>query len=584
MTSPLVLATCTPGTSGSFVLIPTPTASQNGWGVPVLLAAYRQANPKYNCWLSANPWLKPVDWSSGIMCGAVNNGTCPSNSTIADDLTPFISSYGKPLTISLDLNTTKVASWDGFGTGLAWWGQMVGNSSFEALHTSLYYSTTPTISVNVVPTPAAAGLAAPASYTSSVPGLGFNIVRYNIGGTGAKTDAPGVEQYSQRNATTGVESASFTPDEKTWWYLTPGFWIKNDSTAWDWSRDFNQRSLLKSIYNSNIPNVWIEFFSGAPMWWMTDANSSLGGNLLPNMTSLFPYYVAKVVNQSIADWKVNVSSVEILNEPSGGWWNFPNAQEGMNVKTSTLRLQLLNSLRKSLNQTFNLTNVNISGCDENSPVYAIWNDLANVLATVDKFNIHSYNNNDALRGLLSSKVPPTKPFWQSEYGDGDQLGITLGYTIAHDINIMNIRAWMNWQVVDQGGWGAVFIVPGANSTDPGRGQITKINPKYHIIGQYSRYIRPKDVILGSTDSSNTVVAFDGSKYKIIVGNYASQRPVTLNLTSIAVKRGVPYLTAPLLYSFTSPTNGSFSVTGSWNVTNNLVTFVADAFAVYSVIV
>ncbi|KAJ3071878.1 hypothetical protein HDU99_002322, partial [Rhizoclosmatium hyalinum] len=351
------------------------------------------------------------------------------------------------------------------------------------------------------------------------------------------------------------------------------FWAKNDPNAWFWGRDPNQWAMFAAIRAAN-PSTLVELFSNAPMWWMTDVKSSMGGNLLPEMNSVFTSYVANVTAYFVKNLTVPIRSVEILNEPSAGWWNFSiTSQEGLNANI-TQQQSLLTGLRNNLTNAFKLPDVWVSGTDENNPDTAK-NNLASILPLVQQYNVHSYWNLDQRRIDLKAKLG-NKPFWMTEYGDGDSTGVTLGYTIAHDINLMRPSAWINWQVIDPA-WGLMTVNMGQTIS---RGKVKQVNPKYYVMAQYSRFIRPNDKILSSSDVSNTVVAFDGTSYKIVVGNYASQRNITLDLRTIAAARGKA-ITGPLNATHTSPLFNKFFQPTSCNVTGNTVTFSADAFAVYS---
>src|SRR5690349_3906572 len=58
-------------------------------------------------------------------------------------------------------------TWEGWGCSLAWWGNGVGGSDYERLYADLLF-TQGTVSV----------------LGQELPGLGMNIVRYNVGGGG----------------------------------------------------------------------------------------------------------------------------------------------------------------------------------------------------------------------------------------------------------------------------------------------------------------------------------------------------------------------------------------------------------------
>ncbi|KAI9327886.1 glycoside hydrolase superfamily [Obelidium mucronatum] len=450
-------------------------------------------------------------------------------------------------------------NWHGFGTSLAWWGCEAGGSSLESKYADLFFTNkTTTVTIN--------------GKRVSLPGLHLNIVRYNIGGTGRQGDFPGVTEYYNG----GV---SPTAAGLEWSKLVEGYWvngISNDSVNWDWSRDSNQRSMLKAAVSRGGVNV-VEFFSNAPMWWMTTQKSSLGGNLTEDAFTQYPQYIATVVNHAIKDWKINVTSVSILNEPSSGWWNYPEiTQEGDNVPNKTDKVTLMKNLRTQLN-AFNLTNVKVSGSEENNADVAYAN-LDGVLPIVEQFNVHGYQNNNNARGKLNMAVGNI-PLWMSEYGDADNRGINMATAILNDMNVMQASAWVYWQVLERQVWGMLYASNfGSTPTDPARAVITDITSKYFVFAQFTRFIRPGDEILNS-GHSNVVLAHTPrtKKYKFVVVSYSTSRTVTLNLSGIPKS-----LPKNVTLTYTN-TDGSV-LFGKFNsvINNKKIVFLASKNSVYSV--
>ena len=73
-----------------------------------------------------------------------------------------------PLTIRLDPAAAR-GPFDGWGTSLAWWAQGAGGSAYQDLYADLFFTRN---QVRVL--------------DRELPGLGMNIVRYNVGGGGQK--------------------------------------------------------------------------------------------------------------------------------------------------------------------------------------------------------------------------------------------------------------------------------------------------------------------------------------------------------------------------------------------------------------
>jgi hypothetical protein len=143
---------------------------------------------------------------------------------------------------SADLTTTIDAKsnfgiWEGWGTSLAWWAQAFGTRDDLA---DLFF-TTKTVTI--------AGQA--------LPGLGFNIARYNAGACSSNT----------YNGSRMVVSPKMIPSRQM-----QGFWIdwaSSDPTSksWDWSVDAAQRAMLEKARDRGADVL--ELFSNSPMWYVT---------------------------------------------------------------------------------------------------------------------------------------------------------------------------------------------------------------------------------------------------------------------------------------------------------------------------
>ncbi|KAJ3022680.1 UNVERIFIED_CONTAM: hypothetical protein HDU68_008980 [Siphonaria sp. JEL0065] len=467
--------------------------------------------------------------------------------------------YARPNTQSAAMKIKPVLGviipeWQGFGTSLAWWACESGTSSMESTYADLFFtSKTTTITVN--------------GNSVALPGLDLNIVRYNIGGTGRLNDYPGVTEYYKNT----------TMPEPEWWKLVEGFWVNGASDAssnWDWTRDANQRSMLKAAVSRNV-NI-VEFFSNAPMWWMTNEKSSLGGTLTNDGFALFPQYVATVVNQAISDWKIDVTSVSILNEPSNVFWNYPSiSQEGLNIGTNAEKVMLLKNLRARLND-YNLTTVGVSGPEDYNYDTAFAN-LGDLLPEVGQVNVHGYQNKNSVRGKLHAAIGNT-PLWMSEYGDPDNRGINMATAILNDINILQPTAWIYWQLLEKQVWGMLYASNfGTSSTDSARAIVTDVTSKYFVFAQFTRFIRPGDEILNS-GHSNVVLAHNkkADTYKFVIVNYRSSQTLTINLN--AIPKTLP---KDVTITYTNTDGSALFGQFAAAVNNKKVVFTANKNSIYS---
>jgi len=115
---------------------------------------------------------------------------------------------------------------------------------------------------------------------------------------------------------------------------------------------------------------------------------------------------------------------------------------------------------------------------------------------------------DQARSLLAEATG--KPLWVSEYGDGDRSGLMMARRIRNDIVEKHAQAWIYWQFADNGGaWGMVF-----NRLD-GHDSSYRLTRKFHVMAQFSRFIRPGYQII-ATDDANSLAAYDSAQRQLII--------------------------------------------------------------------
>lgn len=354
-------------------------------------------------------------------------------------------------------------TWEGWGTSLAWWANVVGGFP-EPIRTEYMDKA-----------------------FDPVKGLGLNVIRYNIGGGENPAHLPPNKQFlSFRGAVPG-----FSP--------SPG--------VWDWSADANQRYVLKAAIRRGADQL--EAFSNSPPWWATVSDSVTGGvngadNVKPGMEDAFGDYLASVVKHFRDDLGVTFRIVEPLNEPTNGWQYSGqfNGQEGC-VVTPPHQNVVIKATGAALKRA-GVTGTTVTASDETSISASLstFNGYdPTTLAALSKINTHSYGggNRERLGRLVRGAG---KDLWMSEYGDGDASGLSLSRQILTDINGLHPTAWVYWQFVDGGGWGML-----TNYEDSYAHTAYGVNKKYYVMGQYSRYVRPGCRLLAVADP-NTLAALD----------------------------------------------------------------------------
>jgi len=396
-----------------------------------------------------------------------------------------------------------LGTWEGWGSSLAWWARAIGGTRNADYYADLIYTK---------------------KVTDGYPGLGLNIVRYNIGGGG----------IDQRKENKGPKLQ--------WQMDIHGYWTDPNNSHpanWNWSADLNQRSMMLKAQQRSA-NVF-QMFSDSPMWWMNSnrstAGSASGGDcLLPENYDRFVYYLATVARHSADHWGIKFDSVEPFNEPSAGWWKYPGRQEGCHFDVSTQQ-KVIQSLRRALDRS-HLDGVAIAAADENNMDAGLstWNAYDSATrAGAGRVNVHGYSNGtEPYRGpnrVELRHAVGSKRLWQSEYGDGDASGYTMAQAIIRDVKELRPNAWVYWQPVEpdvpEFGWGLL----NANYFDTHdqlsakKTPLVRVNRKFFVYGQFTRYVRPGYHLI-DIDDPNSIAAYDTASRKLVIIKVTSDAPET----------------------------------------------------------
>jgi O-glycosyl hydrolase len=367
-------------------------------------------------------------------------------------------------TAFVDPSLVLVTNFEGWGTSLCWWPNIVGGYSNRDTYADLAFKQ-----------------------------LKLNIVRYNIGGG---------ENPTKHFLDSNVRA------------LMPGFEPTNG--VWNWSADANQRWMLKAALARGVDHV--EAFANSPPWWMTISGSvtgnTNGNNLQTNYEPAFAVYLATVVSNLTAVDGVHFDSVTPMNEPNEGWWNYGGSQEGCNMSTDQ-QVRMVNYLRAELDARGLGAGI---AAPEDSYEQDTLNALnlygAATLSNVSRVVTHTYSAN-APAGVRNFASAQHKPLWVSEYGHGDATGMTLARRIHDDITAMWPRAWVYWQVVDNGGgWGLLYN-PLVTGTNAGYSTAYTINESFYVMGQFSQFIRPGYQIV-SVGDNNSLAAYNPTNGTLVI--------------------------------------------------------------------
>ncbi|RYG35392.1 beta-1,6-galactanase [bacterium] len=384
-------------------------------------------------------------------------------------------------TIAPDPNTSH-GVWEGWGTSLCWMGNVFGDRD-DIADTFFTLKDVPLMDTRL-------------------PGLGLNIVRYNAGAC----------SWNEFDGRKMAVSKIILPYRQM-----PGFWLDGKdpdprSKSWDWTVDAKQRAMMTKAKARGADRF--ELFSNAPMWWMC-ANDNPSGAAKPTDDNLrldhhraFAIYMAAVAKQAKDRWGVTFTTVEPFNEPVSEWWFADCKQEGCHFSPAA-QASVLKLLREEMDKR-GLDKMRIAASDETYFDHALetWKSFdAETKALVDQVNVHSYQGDKgARRGLREATLG--KPLWNSEHGEGDASGLSLMRAVNQDFHELRPTAWSYWQPLDGGGWGLI-------ESDMPNAKLLKTNPKYFVLAQYTRHIRPGASIL-ETGDADTVAALDPNRRKLTV--------------------------------------------------------------------
>ncbi|OPH50413.1 hypothetical protein BC351_07055 [Paenibacillus ferrarius] len=416
-------------------------------------------------------------------------------------------------TTTIDLDPSHMQqSWDGWGTSLAWFGNITGgweDATRNALADALY----------------------------SPQGLNFNIARYNIGGG----ENPAYKTMRQGGAVPG-----YSP--------SPG--------VFDWSQDANQRWWLKAAKARGANKL--EAFSNSAPYYMTVSGSTTGNggkdNLKSDQYNNFADYMATVVKhfRDDPDLQVNFDYLSPVNEPSTDYWKFKGNQEGSHYDVAS-QMKIINATRAKLDAK-GLQSVKIAAMDESvlDTFITNWNSYDETTkANVGKMNTHSYGGSDRV-GVSNQAKAAGKPLWMSEVDIGpsgiahnhDDFEPALGLAdrIMTDVTWLEPNGWVLWQAIESEknmrdnedmNWGIIHA-----DFDTQEWWYTK---KYYAMQQFSKFI-PQGSRFIADNNDNTLAAYDPSKKKIYVvyrnANTTSQ-DISLNMSQFDAVAGnaTPYVSS-----------------------------------------
>lgn len=388
-------------------------------------------------------------------------------------------------TVTVDPNT-QYQTWDGWGTSLAWWSNVVGgwnNTMEDEIVDKIFNPST---------------------------GLGFNMVRYNIGGGENPT-------HHHMDARPGAEMPGFKATE---------------ASSYNWSADENQISVLRAAKAKGV-NIFEAFANTAP-YWMTYNDCASGNffggnnNLRPEYYDDFAAYLVDTLTHFRTAENITFQTVTPLNEPISTWWTGAgldgtggNNQEGMHFDLVNQQ-KMVSQLYDKLGTSGELSHTKISGPEE----YNIDNtyDTLNqydlpTKAKISQVNSHSYGTRVNDLKLKNLAAQQGKKVWISELGNdgaGDRFNIdasmNLSNAILKDVKDLKATGWVYWQAVEDAAGDNNYGLIKANFTGTNGYIVTK---KYYGMANYSKYIKQGYKII-QIDNGKSIAAYDAASQKLVI--------------------------------------------------------------------
>ena len=286
-------------------------------------------------------------------------------------------------TATINPQAVLVEKFEGWGTSLCWWANVLGSSTNREAYADLAFNK-----------------------------LQLNIVRYNIGG-GENPAIPNAMEMRAR---------------------MPGF--ESRLGVWDWNADANQRWFLRAAVARGANRV--EAFANSPPFWMTVSGSVTGAtngaanNLRVDCEDAFANYLATVVSNLTVLDGVKFDTVTPMNEPGSDWWHYGNRQEGAHMSYDQ-QARMINLLRPALDRCGLKTGLVASeDNDEQGTINAVQAYAPATQQMLSYIATHTYTANNPA-GIRDLAVALHKPLWISEYGDGEASGLRLARRIRDDL-------------------------------------------------------------------------------------------------------------------------------------------------------
>jgi len=491
-----------------------------------------------------------------------------------------------PVPGAIQITPQGAYRFQGWGTSLAWWANVVGGwSSAGQVEDALFG----------VPDRAHPDR------------LGLNVIRYDIGASPVLWCPPAGPSAAcaatpSRERTLPVADASRVPACPS---FGPGRAVPalaaGPGEAPDLALDRNQVAVLRAaLARGPRGSFALEAFANSPPWWLTVSGCPQGNpdatdardNLAPADYGAYASYLTGVLD-AFRRRGIVFGTLDPLNEPENPWGQVNNpytgqpfcttgCQEGMHfgpeppLRQAPALAPLLAEVCRALAADGSSTRLSFPDGFNPSDTRALAGLAGPPPSCQAQINTHMYDfvfpNGVVPYGQGISIYDPTgasggrqalaqtasalsQRLWMSEFGTGGAAGdlssgLTLSSIIAADMRWLRPAAWVNWQAVEgSGGWG-LFEAP----SFPREGGLV-MTRRFFAMEQYARFIRPGFAILTTLDpmddpvheTATTTAAMDDLRHPrrvVVVGTnpQAAGRHVAYDLSALGLRHGARHAT------------------------------------------
>jgi glucuronoarabinoxylan endo-1,4-beta-xylanase len=296
----------------------------------------------------------------------------------------------------------------------------------------------------------------------------------------------------------------------------------------------------------------------APGAWKDNGTTTNGGNLLPAFYDAWAARLAGFAAKLQLNAGVPLYGLSVQNEP-----DYTAGYDSMNYSGQTMDdfVKVLGPKLAALNPRPKLIMPEVSSWG------GAWDFSSAVLGDsaaapyLDIIGAHQYAG-------VSAPQTTARPIWETEMSsfEGFDPSIGNGLMVAqwiHDaITIGNVSAWHYWWLF------------GHNADDEGligySGNPTQITKRLYTFGNFSKFVRPGFVVVGTSGASGnvSVTAYKnpgtGAFVIVAINPDGSDAPMTISLNGLAAGSVTPWVTSSALnlaqQSPLTVSGGSFSAT------------------------